>query len=182
MQAFVVLLRGINVGGRNILPMRDFRAILQSLGCECVATYIQSGNAVFLSAGDSETLADSIATAIHNEFGFQPAVLVVTASEFAAIAAANPYRDIEPDGKFVHVSFLTQPAKDAAVSRLSELSTDSERFKLTECALYLHAPAGIGRSKLAANVEKCLGVNATSRNRRTVEKIGVMLDNISLPN
>lgn len=176
--AWVLLLRGINVGGKNILPMQALRALLESRGCEQVATYIQSGNAVFTSAGKREELEEHVANTIENEFGFRPAVLVIPASEFSAIAAANPYRDIEAGEKLVHISFLKKAAKDADHHRLQALRANGENFHLTDSAFYLHAPAGIGRSKLAASTEKCLGVETTSRNRRTVEKIEALLQKI----
>ena len=72
MRSFVALLRGINVGGNNILPMQNFRDILANLGCERVSTYIQSGNAVFTHSGDASPLSDTISAAIESAFGFRP--------------------------------------------------------------------------------------------------------------
>jgi len=54
-------------------------------------------------------------------------------------------------------------------------ATESEKYSLTDSAFYLHAPDGIGRSKLGAGVERCLGVPATARNWRSVGKIGELL-------
>lgn len=181
MRACVALLRGINVGGRNILPMKEFRALLDSLGCENIATYIQSGNAVFTCTSDGKQLATTIASAIDSKFGFRPSVLVLAASDYLAIVAANPYLKVEADGKLNHIWFLGERASNADLPRLQKLRAKDERFKLTDRAFYLHAPAGIGRSALAANVEKHLGVTATSRNRRTVEKIATLLEKIGQP-
>ena len=104
MKKYVLLLRGINVGGHHKLPMKDLRAILEALGCEDVQTYIQSGNVV-LSAktAPNET---AIASAIEKQFGFPPRVLVVSGDKFTAIANANPYKDEKLDGKFLHVWYL----------------------------------------------------------------------------
>jgi uncharacterized protein (DUF1697 family) len=178
MTTFVALLRGINVGGRNILPMQDFRDLLVKLGCENVATYIQSGNAVFRHSCSAEELSESIPASIEAKFGFRPLLMLLGADEFSAIAAANPYRDETVEAKLVHVSFLTAPALKANLERMNSMASDGETFFLTESALYFYAPNGIGRSKLAGEMEKCLGVPATARNQRTVSKIGQMLAEI----
>jgi len=81
MTAFVALLRGINVGGKNILPMSEFRELLRALGCEDLATYIQSGNAVFRHHKSTAELSLLISEAVESRFGFQVPVMVLTASE-----------------------------------------------------------------------------------------------------
>jgi len=166
MVAFVALLRGINVGGKNILPMKEFRALLTTLGCEDAATYIQSGNAVFTYAGNATKLPESIASAIESGFGFRPSIMVL---------AANPFSAEVSELKYLHIWFTQESAENANTERLDEIASAGERFLLTDSAFYLHAPNGIGRSKLASEVEKCLGVRATARNCRTVSKIGEML-------
>ena len=175
MSTFVALLRGINVGGKNILPMKEFRALLTKLGCEDVATYIQSGNAVFTYGGNSAKLPESIASAIESGFGFRPSIMVLAANEFNAIAAANPFSAEVSELKYLHIWFTQESAENANTERLDEIASAGERFLLTDSAFYLHAPNGIGRSKLASEVEKYLGVPATARNCRTVSKIGEML-------
>ena len=175
MKAFVALLRGINVGGKNILPMKELRELLTTLGCEDAATYIQSGNAIFTYAGDSAELPESIAGAIESGFGFRPSVMVLAENEFNAVAAANPFSAEVSEPKLVHIWFMQESAGNANTARLDEIATAGERFLLTDSAFYLHAPNGIGRSKLASEVEKCLGVRATARNCRTLSKIGEML-------
>lgn len=179
MTSFVILLRGINVGGKNILPMQDFRELLSVIGCSQVASYIQSGNAVCHYAGGAPELSDKIAAAIEAQFGFRPAVLVLPSSDFLAIAAANPYaaEGIEP--KFLHISFLKTRPRQPDNERLKSIVANGERYVLSDMAFYLHAPNGIGRSKLAKDAEKCLGVPATGRNSRTVSKICEMLGDLS---
>jgi uncharacterized protein (DUF1697 family) len=176
MTAFVALLRGINVGGNNILPMAELRALLETLGCGDVATYIQSGNLVFRHDGKAAELSELISGAVNAKFGFRPSVMVLTASEFAAIAETDPFAALVSDPKFLHVWFLREEATNANTGRMHEIASESEEFRLTESAFYLYAPDGIGRSKLAAAVEKCLGVPATARNRRTIGKISDLLD------
>jgi len=176
MTVYVALLRGINVGGRNILPMQSLREILRASGCEDVSTYIQSGNAVFNHSASASRISATISSAIESDFGFRPSVMIISANEFRAIAEATPFLIDVKEPRHLHVSFLSEAAKAADLNGLQELSAADEKFKLTERAFYLHAPSGIGRSKLASAVEKCLGVDATGRNWRTVCKILELLE------
>lgn len=171
MTAYVALFRGINVGGKNSLPMQDLRDILSSLGCEDVRTYIQSGNAAFASKRKPGELAGGIKAAIDKRFGFEPEVLLLTSERLQAIAGENPFTDAESEPKFLHVLFLAEAADEADLDALNDVRAPSERFLLTDKALYLHAPDGIGRSKFAAKAERCLGVAATGRNWNTVSKL-----------
>ena len=175
MAVFVALLRGINVGGHNKLPMQKFRVLLEKLDCLDVVTYIQSGNAVFDYQGDAGSLPDAIASEIERELGFRPSVLVVEAADFVSVVEANPFHGKFDDPKTMHVSFLQEPATKANLERMTSLAASDEDFELAEMAFYFHAPGGIGHSKLAAVVEKCLGVSATGRNWRTVQKLQALI-------
>jgi uncharacterized protein (DUF1697 family) len=169
MKTCVALLRGINVGGKGLLPMKELVAILESLGCRKVTTYIQSGNAVFQheDAVASE-IASKLTAQIAKSRGFAPHVLVLEAKEFKRAMDGNPFPEAAAEPKSLHVFFLDSKPAKAALKSLESLKSESERFKLRGSVFYLHAPDGIGRSKLAANVERKLGVPATSRNWRTV--------------
>jgi len=171
MSDYVALFRGINVGGKHILPMQDLRDILASAGCENVQTYIQSGNAVFSAAATAAFLAESISTSIGDSFGFAPQALLLTADRFKAIAASNPFPEGENAPKSLHVAFLTETPVDPNLDALTELRADSERFALLDGAFFLLAPDGIGRSKLAAKVDRHLGVATTGRNWRTISNL-----------
>ena len=172
MTQFVVLLRGINVGGHNKLPMKDLREILEALGYESVQTYIQSGNVVVSAAAQPD--AAGISAAIEKRCGFTPGVLVIAAKQFRTIADANPYEDQVVEPRHLHISFLSRPATPD-MEALNARKSATEKFTLTDHAFYLLAPDGIGRSKLAADVERLLGVEATGRNLNTVRKLLGML-------
>jgi len=175
---FVALFRGINVGGHHSLPMQDLRAILSGLGCNGVQTYIQSGNAVFEADADAATLAREIGASIGERFGFEPAVLLLDTARFRAIASENPFRDIVEEPKHLHVWFLAGTASNPDLDAINDLKADSERYDLTKHAFYLHAPDGIARSKLAAKVDRLLGVSATGRNLNTVNKLLALVDTV----
>ena len=170
METWIALLRGINVGGNNILPMKDLRVLLENLSLSDVRTYIQSGNCVFRSDDtDPANLASRIASGIEQEFGFNPPTLVIRKDELAAAVDANPFPDGDP--KTVQLSFLFEPAENADLDTLEALKVPSEQFKLTDTVFYLHAPDGIGRSKLVEKVGKCIPVEMTGRNLRTALKL-----------
>ena len=171
MTTFVALLRGINVGGRHIVPMQEFRNLLTELGCLDVRTYIQSGNAVFRSTSDARELESEIRDSVEQHFGFAPRVLVLTADQFLDIIASNPFPDAVAEPRFLHVSFFAEPPGDPDLDTLEASKSKSERFALTDSAFFLHAPDGIARSKLAERVEKCLGVATTGRNWNTVTRL-----------
>ena len=173
MATWIALLRGINVGGRNVVPMNDLRRALTDAGLDAVQTYIQSGNVVFDSPRRSaRALAATIEEVVARDCGVAAAVHVLAADRLASIAGANPFPDAP--GNRVHMLFLMAPSKSPDLEALEALRSASEAFHLTSDAFYLHAPDGIGRSKLAARAEHVLGVRATGRNARTVGKLLAM--------
>lgn len=177
MRTWIALLRGINVGGKNKLPMRDLVATLEGAGCQEVETYIQSGNAVFRSEeADGSLLAEEIRAAIGERFGFEPRVLVLGAEHLERVLRSNPFPEAEPEPKTLHVYFLAATPESPDLASLEEISAGRERFVLEGEALYLHAPDGLGRSRLAAKAERLLGVPATARNWRTVRKLWTMVE------
>ena len=172
---YIALLRGINVGGKNRLPMSDLITVLKSLGYEDIRTYIQSGNVVFSSKrkiGEDED--DRISGAISAEKGFRPKVILLTAEQLREAIENNPFAADE--GKTLHLFFLDSPPKNPDLERLHSLKTASEEFTLQGRILYLYAPDGLGRSRLAATIERSLGVPATARNYNTISKLASMAD------
>lgn len=169
---WIALFRGINVGGNHILPMKDLRALLEKLGCEDVKTYIQSGNVVFTHSLDNAApLATLIGKAVSDAHGFEPKVLLLTIAEFSDIVEMNPFPNAVENPKALSVFFLASEPVSAALDAMNDLKADTESFSLLGRAFFLHAPDGFGRSRLAAKVERLLGVSATARNWRTVTKI-----------
>ena len=171
MNVYLALLRGINVGGHNKLAMADFRSLLRELGCAEVSTYIQSGNAVFRHRAPADEIASKIEAAIDKHFGFRPTVQVLDRDEVATIAAANPFDPSMAEANRIHISFLAQQPAVNAEEMLRQKQAGSERFHLADNALYLLAPDGIARSRLARDAERCLGASATGRNLKTVDKL-----------
>jgi uncharacterized protein (DUF1697 family) len=177
MQGIIALLRGINVGGKNKLPMRELTALLAGLGLENIQTYIQSGNVVFqTNRADLDELAAEIGTAVARSHGFTPKVMLLEARRLKEAVAANPFPQGQSEPKALHFYFLETVPEAPDLAVLEMLKTDREQFQLIGTVFYLYAPDGIGRSKLAAKVERALGVSATARNWRTVSQIMTMLE------
>ena len=178
MNTYVVLLRGINVGGRNALSMKKLVVLLEDLGCRNVKTYIQSGNVILQSSKSATHLAERIGHEIERCHGFKPYMLLLQISELEAAIAANPFPEAEADPKGLHFGFLDTVPSDPHLKKIETLKTKSERFRLINKVFYLHAPDGVGRSKLAANSERLLGVSMTDRNWRTVSKLRDMAEEL----
>ena len=172
MQQFIILFRGINVGGKNLLPMKEFVALLEQKNYQDVSSYIQSGNVV-LTCESHRTL--EIKTIISEKYGFSPKIFILNAAELSVAIGNNPYTEYE--GKFVHFYFC-QNEVELNHDKLNKFIDQSEEYHLKGNVFYLHAPNGIGRSKLVSNIESCLGQAATGRNLNTVNKIGSMVKNV----
>lgn len=172
MNTFVALLRGVNVSGRNALPMAELRAALSALGLEDVTTYLQSGNVVFGSGGETPYLAAAVEQRIAEAFGLSIAVLVRTPAELRKTASRNPFLRDEPDLTKLHVVFLDVEPAASAQAKLDPDRSPPDRFSLHGREIYLHLPNGAGRSKLTIDYfERRLGVRATARNWKTLTKL-----------
>lgn len=175
MNTFIGLLRGINVGGNNKLPMKELVTVLEGLGLRNVATYIQSGNVVFQSERtDTAALAGEITAAIGKSHGFAPQMFLLTTAELQAAITANPFPEGEPEPKSLLLFFLDALPVNLDLQPLEKLKTENERFALIDKVFYLHAPDGMGRSKLAEKVGQGWKVGITARNWRTVTTLREM--------
>lgn len=175
MNIYIALFRGINVGGNNILPMKELVSIFQTLGYEKVQTYIQSGNVIFSSSKKiRENAAVAIAGEILRKMGFEPKVLIISSRQLQDAIKNNPFPT--GNGKALHFFFLESQPGQPDIEYLESLRIKSEKFKLCKKVFYLYAPEGVGRSKLAAAVEKVLGVPVTARNWNTVSKLASMVE------
>lgn len=174
MTAWIILLRGVNVGGgkNNTIIMKDFKVMLEGLGYEAVKTYIQSGNAVFNSVEDSrDALKTQVGEAIERTFGFLPQIMVLKRDEFRQKFTDNPFPQAEDDPKTLMICFLGREPDEPNFDKMRELQAETEEFQLVGDTFYFYAPKGIGRSKLAEKLERLLGVPVTARNLRSVKKV-----------
>jgi uncharacterized protein (DUF1697 family) len=173
-ERFVILLRGINVGGHKKVPMAQLRTLCESLGCDDVETYVQSGNVVTRSALSAEELAADLESALNKEFGFTPRVIIREHSDFIRVLDNNPYPDTEE--KFLHVGFMAEAPTKKAIAALGTIDCAPEGYTIAGREIYLNFVNGAGRSPKLGRIpfERKLAVDITSRNLRTVTKLAEM--------
>jgi uncharacterized protein (DUF1697 family) len=171
-RTYVALLRGINVGGKNKLPMKDLIALCTEAGCGDVRTHIQSGNVLFSAAPKlAGGLAADIARRIEAECGFGVPVVLRDAAELAAVPHDNPFaKGTDPD--HLHVAFLATAPSKAQIAALDPQRSPPDRFAVRGRDIYLALPNGVARSKLTnAYFDSKLATVSTLRNWRTVLKL-----------
>jgi uncharacterized protein (DUF1697 family) len=169
---YILLLRSVNVGGTGSLPMKDFIRLLEKLGLADVRTYIQSGNAVFRASRTQATrLPARIRAGLSRKLGFAPEVILLRLEDLESAIAANPYPKAGAAPQSLHLTFLASAPLEPDLAALEKLCKNNERFALKGRVFYLHAPDGVGKSRLFARIEGLLGVAGTSRNWRTVRKL-----------
>ena len=169
-RTWVALLRAVNLGARNKVPMARLREVLAG-GCDGVRTYIASGNAVFRSDVERAELARRLERAILAEFSVETPVILRTADELAAVVERHPYEDESR----THVAFLAAKPVPARVKALAALDVAPDRIVVDGLEAYWHLPGGVQGSQLSgARLEKELGVAATVRNWRTVTRLAEM--------
>jgi len=180
------MLRGINVGGKNMIKMPALRELFVGLGYADVTTYIQSGNVLFSTAEtDTAKLAAALEAAIEGRFGIWSSVVVLSRDELADVLARNPYPD-EPNPKLVHVVFLNGEVPNDLLGRITDAASAAaakggrDQVHAEGHALYLHTPDGYGTSELAQSLFKIVSppakqkkqsLAATARNWATATKL-----------
>ena len=177
MPALVVLLRGVNLAGRNRVAMPRLREALAEAGFEDVRTYVQSGNVVLSSRARPSTVAAKVERAIHDEFGLDIPVVVRTRDEVAEVVGRNPLGEVATNPKRYQVTFLAEPVGRDVVERIQAEAAPGEKVAVEGREIYAWHPDGVGRSKLATLLSgKKLGVTATARNWTTVTKLLELAD------
>lgn len=185
MISWIALLRGINVGGNNQLPMETLRQVCTLVGCENPRTYIQSGNVLFGSrTRKASTLAEQLESAIEEKCGFRPAVVLRTSAEIRLVVEENPFpaEALESPAKLA-VSFLQQPPECGSALDLHQFALTGEQLRLVGKNLYIYYPIGQGNSKLQhSKLDRALrGPGGspnpgTTRNWNTVNKLLAMAE------
>ncbi len=165
-ETFVLLLRGINVGGKHRLTMADLRSLLDDAGCEKVETYIQSGNVVF----DWDRPAQDPSKAIGEVLGtlsFSVPFVLLRAERFASLLAACPFAAVDA----VHVFFADDAIAEDATNGIASKLGSSEQMAVSEQVIYLAAPDGVGRSKAVQALGRLQEPILTARNWKTCQKL-----------
>ena len=164
----VALLRGINVGGKNLLPMKALADIFAAAGSTDVKTYIQSGNVVFRAARPDKVAA-AVRQQIEAQFSLKVPVVVRSAAELSGVLTANPFLQEGIDVAWLHVMFLEHAPAPALIAALDPDRSPPDRFAVHGRDVYLHLPNGAAKTKLTnAWIDGKLKTVSTQRNWRTV--------------
>lgn len=167
MNRFIILLRGINVSGKNKLPMAALRDLLNDLKFQQIQTYIQSGNIILNSDEDKLTVCRKIKEGILSKFGYDVPVLARTLDEWQNAIDTNPYSTENP--KIMCFTFLSELPQE---NTFEVQRTNDDKFTIIKDVAYLYCPDGFARTKLTNNLfERKLKVTATTRNLRTTLKL-----------
>jgi len=169
----VALMRGINVGGRNKLPMKDLAGYFSDAGCSDVRTWIQSGNVLFKAEKRVlKGLAAQITRRITAEFGYRIPIVLRTAEELSEAIVNNPFVKPGVDDSAHFVMFLAEEPSAAMAADLDPARSPGDEFYLRGRDVYLYLRTGAADTKLTnAWFDKKLGTVSTSRNWRTVLKL-----------
>ena len=169
-RTFIALFSGINVGGNRIVKMAELRPFLEGFGLSNVATYVQSGNAVFQAdTANAAALGASLEKAFAERWGFHSRILLRDLMWLRALVTDNPFPEIADDPTKLHVFALERVPTADEIARLSARDTFGDRWRdqSATCSTCTHAN-GYGKSKFAGGLARWLKVPATARNWRTM--------------
>jgi uncharacterized protein (DUF1697 family) len=176
MTSAVALLRGINVGGHRRVPMAELRALAGSIGLDNSRTYVASGNLVFGTGKRAEDIAAELEQAIERRFGFAVDVIVRSGAQWQAHLHSNPFRAAaEEQPKWVWMFLSKEPPRSEAAVELAAAAPGIQVEQVGD-AIWTHFAEGVSTKILSIKWDWIIGSPATSRNWRTVETIGRMLD------
>lgn len=167
-----LLLRAVNVSGRNSVPMGRLREVLAAeTDLADISTYIASGNIVCETPADPDASCAAVRVAIHAEFGVDTPVIHRTHEQLTASESAQPFP--EGDVKFVHAMFLEGSPSEGAVEALERRRRPGERIALVGNDLWIdYGEGGVHSTALTkAVLDRALGVAGTARNLRTTRKL-----------
>ncbi len=170
MTTFVAFLRGINIGGKNKVAMKELRELCVKLGFKNPRTVLASGNLVFESTEKSSTrLSEELQEGIRRTFGLSCAIVVLSVDDFRAILESDPIPAPGKKSDWLTVMFFSQMPSPALLRKVLDGHEGPEIVEFGEKAAYIYYTDGIGRSKL--NLGKAVHQAGTVRNRNTLKKV-----------
>ena len=178
MSRWLALLKGVNVSGNHLLPMKPLAAMLEENSFLQVQTYLQSGNIIFTHPADNPALLCSqMGELIEQHAGFKPSIILKNSHQLTDALAQLPWTELTlaKDAKTLHFYFLEKIPTTINQTRLATLLQSDERWAIYKDILYFHTPSGFGRSKLPTQFDKILGVTTTARNWNSVDALHKMM-------
>jgi uncharacterized protein (DUF1697 family) len=178
-QVFVVLLRGINVGGQKRVPMQELCALASEARCSGVLSYIQSGNLVLARRSTASALEAALERSIASHFGFEVEVIVRRAEDWLVYAHGTPFPAVAAERPHLLLLGLAKrPLAPGAAEAIRARAQAGERVEVVGDALWIDYGGGVARSKLTpAVLDRAAGSTVTARNWRTVQKLAEMVQN-----
>ena len=170
---YIALLRGINLGGTNLMRMDDLKAVFSELGFQNVKSYINSGNLAFDTKKTAESkLIDKIETAVENRFGRRVHIMIREQKDIERLLKNNPFDGQYESHKNMHVLFLKEPMPAEKAELLQASALPGEKYEVRGREIYNLLPNGVAGSLLTKGFfEKKPAVAYAGRNWRTVEKL-----------
>jgi len=170
MKTYISLLRGINVGGKNIIKMSDLKQVYENLNFKNIRTYIQSGNVVFeTEKSEIQEIENDISNKIFENFGFNVPVTIVEKNEFQIIVENNPFNITDVDFKNFHVTFLKSYPVHEDINKINSEIYLPDEFRVIQKSVYLNIKNGYGNTKLTNTfLESKFKTTATTRNWNTI--------------
>ena len=167
----IVLLRGINVSGKNKVPMAELRSALTAAGFEGVATYIQSGNIAVDTELDDDDLLAQVEALLAEHFDVHVPAVSVGQADLAALEASSPFpKDADPAINLIY--FPLNDVDVAGIEALDPTTHPGDTITATRNAVYVAYGQGQSKSKLTVDrLEKAAGTTLTGRNLRSVAKL-----------
>lgn len=175
---YVALLRGVNVGGNNIVGMGELKAVFDAVGMTSVRTYINSGNVIFSSEErDRDGLTRTLEIAIAAHFGFDVGVLVRNAEEIAMIARAIPAAWGNDEAQRCDVLFLWPDVDRASIVEEMFAKPDVDELRYVAGAvIWRRDRADATRSGILKLIGTPLYRRMTIRNSNTARKLPALMD------
>ena len=174
MNSYIILLRGINVSGKNIIKMIELKELLENNHFKDVKTYIQSGNIILktneLTSIETQTKIHSL---IKAKFNLNVPVLVLKKENLESTYLNNPYlkENNRNDSKFL-ITFIERPLNESDNNIILKVNSKNDEFKIGEKCIYLYCPDGYGKTKFTNNLfESKLKTTASTRNLKTLNKL-----------
>lgn len=174
MQTWIVLLRGINVSGKNLIKMSALTQALSDSGLNNIRTYIQSGNIIFESEETKpEMISDMVSDIIKARFEYDVPAIAILQKELLQISKSNPFFSISDfNPAFIYITFLHHQPENEMIEATEKFSFLPDIFSIHKNVIYVYCPNGFGKTKISNTFfERKLDVMATTRNRATVEKL-----------
>ncbi|HVI03602.1 MAG TPA: DUF1697 domain-containing protein [Enhygromyxa sp.] len=146
----LALMRGINLGSKNKLAMRDLAAAFEQLGCSDVTTRGNTGNVLFRAPAKLlKRLPEQVTALLEQEFGVKSPVILRSHADLIAACEQNPFLAEGCDASKLHVAFLTVEPEPARIEELDPDRSPPDRFAVIGRQIYMHCPEGLARTKLS---------------------------------